>query len=308
METHHRILRKQSILLFGILCILLPATLFLQTDLTNLRAEIVSDYGDVAVESSTANAAGADEYVDDTNGNTTHTIKEESCFEARTNTTPTHLYGKLPTPYINLGFAKMGSSSIHAFFGCAGYRSTHYRCLPGSSCAKCIRQSIEDGLPPLQHCGSADVFAQIDDGSKGHYPQVEYIDELATGHPNATFLLPFRSMEKWYKSMKGWHQMNIKLRRANITGLPIGTGKNVDEFSTWWCWHVKRVRDIVARNPSHALVEINLEDPSTRERMGEMFGVDESCWGKANANSNIHPELNGTADSVEKKRWRLNGS
>lgn len=42
--------------------------------------------------------------------------------------------------------------------------------------------------------------------------------------------------------------------------------------------------------------------------MGEMFGVDESCWGKANANSKIHPELNGTADSVEKKGWRLNGS
>eukprot|EP01082_Thalassiosira_pseudonana_P005216 g4809.t1 g4809 contig17:93488-94420(+) len=226
----------------------------------------------------------------------------ESCFRARNDTIPKNLYGKLQTPYINLGFAKIGTSSIHSFFGCAGYRSTHYRCSVTTSCAECIRQSVEEGLPPLHYCVMADVYSQIDDGSHGHYPQIEYLKEFVNGYPNATFLLPFRSMEKWYKSMQNWHNqekgMDEHLMMANISGLPVGIGRNIEEFSTWWCWHVNRVRELVAQSPSHALVEINLEDASLSERMSDVFDIDESCWGHVNANHELHTDLNNDTETT----------
>ena len=239
----------------------------------------------------------------------------QECFIARTDTVPTSLYGTLPRPYINLGFAKMGTSSIHSFFGCGGYRSLHYRCGKSFSCAKCMQESADDGLPPLSKCMDADVYAQIDDGSGGHYPQVELLDEIVRGHPNATFFLTFRSMEKWYHSLSHWppkagrrSTMMYRLLNSNISGFPATDSskdinqEHIEEFSNWFCRHVQRVRNIVAQNPSHALVEIDIEDPGTAERMADIFNVDKSCWVRANANSHLHPELN---QSKVKNPWCL---
>eukprot|EP00571_Detonula_confervacea_P011035 CAMPEP_0172306294 /NCGR_PEP_ID=MMETSP1058-20130122/7394_1 /TAXON_ID=83371 /ORGANISM="Detonula confervacea, Strain CCMP 353" /LENGTH=123 /DNA_ID=CAMNT_0013018127 /DNA_START=8 /DNA_END=376 /DNA_ORIENTATION=+ len=89
-------------------------------------------------------------------------IRTDSCLRARKDTIPQSLYGNLSLPFINLGFPKMGTSSIHAFFGCAGYKSVHYRCQRNTFCAECIVQSTQAGLPPLKKCGYADVFSQLD--------------------------------------------------------------------------------------------------------------------------------------------------
>lgn len=88
----------------------------------------------------------------------------EGCFVARNDTVPTSRYGELSPPFINLGFPKIGSSSIHSFFACAGYRAMHYRCRAEYTCAECVRKSVTEGLPPFAKCGKADVYSQIDDG------------------------------------------------------------------------------------------------------------------------------------------------
>lgn len=91
----------------------------------------------------------------------------------------------LPFPVINLGFPKMGTSSIHAFFGCAGYRSMHFRCNKSYACAECLRkQSLQyvraknqgemvgKKTVNLKECGIADVYSQID--RDDYFPQVGY--------------------------------------------------------------------------------------------------------------------------------------
>ena len=168
----------------------------------------------------------------------------------------------------------------------------------------CMKESVDAGLPPLSQCGEADMYAQIDNGS--YFPQIELLEEIVEGHPNATLFLTFRSMEKWYHSIKHWPprprgpHMNQRFRKLNITGLPPGEGRNIEELSDWYCKHVQRVRDIVARNPSHTLVEVDIEDPTIGQRMEDMFGIEKSCWGHANVNANIHPELNESEVEVSK--------
>ncbi|KAL9179539.1 hypothetical protein ACHAXT_008829 [Thalassiosira profunda] len=229
-----------------------------------------------------------------------------ACLRARNDTVPISLYGKLPKPYVNLGFPKMGTSSLHAYFSCGGLVSTHYKCGRGSKkCGVCTRESVEAGSPPLAQCGAADVYAQMDDGM--YFPQIELLEEFVRGHPEATFFLTFRNMSKWYHSISHWPprkngpHMDERFKKLNITGSPTrATKSNPQEFEDWYCSHVKRVRDIVARNPSHTLVEVDIEDPEIGQRMEDTFGIRKSCWGHANVNINIHADVNASEVGVSK--------
>jgi hypothetical protein len=97
-------------------------------------------------------------------------VYSSSCYHPRRLPLPP-ANGTLPFPVINLGFPKMGTSSIHAFFGCGGYRSMHFRCNKNYACAECLRtQYIEKQEVNLKECGIADVYSQID--RDDYFPQV----------------------------------------------------------------------------------------------------------------------------------------
>jgi hypothetical protein len=74
----------------------------------------------------------------------------------------------------------MGTSSLHAFFGCAGYRSMHFRCHKSFACAECLKKQHHEhrekgiGKVDLKQCGTADVYSQID--RDDYFPQVSYIE------------------------------------------------------------------------------------------------------------------------------------
>jgi len=113
--------------------------------------------------------------------------------------------------------------------------------------------------------------------------QVNYLNEIVRGVPNATFILTFRNMTNWYKSMSNFNNMRQRFEEANITGLPRGVGRNVSEFSHFYCEYVKRVREEVAKYPGrHELIEIDIEDPMVGWQMEEAFGTSHTCWGKKN--------------------------
>ena len=223
-----------------------------------------------------------------------------SCLKARNNTVSPSLYHKLPKPFINLGFPKMGTTTLNAFFNCGGYKSHHYICGEKLLCAKCIQQSIRHGEPPFARCNDGDVWTQLDNGR--WFPQVELLEKIVEGYPQATFFLMFRSVEKWHNSLLNWppnrtkhNAMTERLMNFNITGLRKGNGSDISLFSDWHCGHVNRVRELVSKYPSHSLVEIDIEDVSIGERMSEMFGINESCWRHANANVNKQPDMGGSA-------------
>ncbi|KAL7444926.1 hypothetical protein ACHAXM_009648 [Skeletonema potamos] len=189
---------------------------------------------------------------------------------------------------------KMGSTSLHSYFKCGGYKSVHWElCGPNRTfCGDCIKESIQAGLPPLAKCKQVDVYAQIDKGPE-NLVQVNYLNEIVRGVPNATFILTFRNMTNWYMSMSHWlpnsypmNSMRARFEVANITGLPAGVGRNVSEFSDFYCDYVKRVREEVAKYPGHELIEIDIEDPMVGWQMEEMFGINQTCWGKSNAGKN----------------------
>lgn len=78
-----------------------------------------------------------------------------------------------------------------------------------------------------------------------------------------------------------------------------GSGSQ-QEFTNFFCEHVRRVREIV---PSNRLVEIDIEDPTVGARMSDIFDVDEGYWSKTNVNGKLHPEIGWST----KPNWRIIG-
>lgn len=225
----------------------------------------------------------------------TRLIDTNSCFQARNNTIPSSLYRKLPKPFINLGFPKMGTTSLHHFFQCGGITSYHYLCGKGGKtkplCAECIQQSVSRGQQPFAQCqDDGEAWTQIDNGK--YFPQIQLLDKFVEGYPQATFILLFRNMEKWYNSMENWppnrtkHEpLTQRLLKLSLPGLSKTRGDKVSTFSKWFCDHVNRVRDIVAKSPSHSLVEIDIEDPAAGEYLETIFGIKRTCFAKKNSHS-----------------------
>ena len=189
---------------------------------------------------------------------------------------------------------KMGSTSLHSYFRCGNYTSVHWICsgdtTSGTFCGDCIEESIKAGLQPLSKCPSVDSYAQIDRGPE-NMVQVNHLDEIVSGIPNATFIMTFRNMTKWYMSMSRWlgiagkdksNNMRVRFQNADIKGLPPGVGRNLSEFSKFYCEYVKRVRSTIAKYPGHELIEVDIEDPTAGLRMEEAFGVSHACWAKTN--------------------------
>jgi hypothetical protein len=239
---------------------------------------------------------------------------ETSCLRAREDAIPQNMRGPnyLSLPVINLGMPKMGSSSLQYFFGCAGYGSSHWWCggkeYDSLVCAKCIHDSVKGGSElPFDKCGGGPIYTQIDGGWVGrvqYFPQVELLDLLVNAYPNGTFLLTFRDMVDWHRSLMHWtpktnkRPLDKRMMNANITGLVADVNDDESEqlrdFTNFFCDHVNRVREIV---PRHRLVEINIDDMQyTGTYLSEVFDVDESCWKRTNVNDRIHDADHGDDD------------
>jgi len=121
-------------------------------------------------------------------------------------------------PFISLGFAKTGSTSLNHFLRCAGnVRSCHYF-LPNEmgQIADCLYKADQDGKPMLQSCGYPQYcggYTQMEHDYLGLTPQVDKLELMVQEEPNATLIFPFRNFERWVRSQNAW---SIKHAQQNM--------------------------------------------------------------------------------------------
>jgi hypothetical protein len=223
------------------------------------------------------------------------TAAEDSCFLPDTNSTQALAKSvrkgeqTLSLPILNLGMPKAGSSSLNSFFQCAGLRSDH-----GQNGFNML-EGVEGGKPPIASSlprGKGlrvQAFTQLDVSFETcAFPQIQLLDELHQEQPNATFILNFRPVMDWIRSAKAWRGMAARWKKCELPGLVCeGKGKVCPDqnLRSWWCGHVKHIRQFVKHYPSHKLIELDLyDDRGTSKVMAELFGTNQTCWGKANVN------------------------
>jgi hypothetical protein len=219
-------------------------------------------------------------------------------------------------PVLNLGLPKVGSSTLAAFFRCVGLKGTHQFMKDGKKLEGiCLRDAARLGLPPLQNCApNAEFLMQMDaEYPFGHslhphlsskwrddcfFPQLELLEILHEEVPDATYVMNFRPLGDWIKSLTEWGDLLPRFSKCHLPNMPRGIPKDVrrpeHDMALFWCSHVLHVRHFVQEFPSHILIELDLYDSNTSAAvLSSLFpnrhktatAEEQSCWGHANKRS-----------------------
>lgn len=133
---------------------------------------------------------------------------------------------------------------------------------------------------------------------KCYFPQIQALEEFSREHPDAVFLLNMRNVEHWIHSVQQWFGLAKRLASCEAgpeSPLP-------EHLKAWYCQQMLRVRQFVADHPSHTLMEIDIEDNTTGQRLQDMFGLSASYWVQHNRNkrkNNKEPEITSPEEDLE---------
>jgi hypothetical protein len=239
-----------------------------------------------------------DSTVDSSNPAAMHQYEhlDHDCFEPY----PTPMMGTHDlSQIINVGMPKCGSNSLHQFFN-QDFNSRHFHCGRVGFCGECMEKYIEANQPPIQNCGKFKVLTQMDYTTFSYcvFPQITYLEEIYKEAPNATFILPFRNVTGWIKSISEWvipgdftPTLRLRLNKScDFTSIGIEQNSLLEDenMKKLYCNHVKHVRQFVHDHPSLTLIEFSIEDPNAGNILASHFPVDASNWGKNNANPKIN--------------------
>ena len=228
----------------------------------------------------------------------------------------------LNLPVINVGFPKVGSTSLHLLAECIGWKSVHWRFdnpyyamnsseekfkYAGREMQMCAR----DGKPMLSCVSGYDVYAQIDvvasESGGCAFPQISNLQGLILENPMATFVLPSRNAEAWAISAIKFRRLDARIAACclpeldlpcNISGVPSSAASALTDRS----WIKRLARAFVhEHNRARAFLrraelalgvrwfEFELESLSAAETVTTNLGISTrtrkkptECWGHAN--------------------------
>ena len=146
------------------------------------------------------------------------------------------------------------------------------------------------------------------------FPQHHHLDAIHRSYPNATLILNQRSVRAWVDSVMSWDKtMQYRIlnefyqqestrflfenstsndnNEGDQTSAPppfanSNTATNKRYLEIVYNYHTEHVRDFVARHPSHALVEVNIDHDDAGTILAESFGLNADCWGHFNKKNN----------------------
>ena len=196
-------------------------------------------------------------------------------------------HSNVALPILNVGYPKLGSTTLHTYFNCIGIPSDHGQNGPKMNNRTKHQQPLFDSPGAPQKA----AYMQLDTTywDKGIYPQISLLDELHDDYPNATLVLNFRPIQDWLASLSNWHGMRSRLQYMTIPGLILTDAQRHhrhhalrllqhntslrtlrkemgdvaitnQQLARWVCGHVNHLREYVHWYPSHTLLELDLYD------------------------------------------------
>ena len=195
---------------------------------------------------------------------------------------------------INLGLPKTGSTTLHHFFQCGGFSSSHWFCGGKKKCAECIRANLKNGSAPLEGCDNFAVFTQIDDPSllpsSCYFPQVDALQALYRHYPHALFLLPRRNSGAWTRSVRKWSMMG-SLMSDRMRACTFQTRGKIEDLHQFYHEHLEAVRAFARVNPKMKILEYDVEQP--KPLFDHFKNISQHCWGHWNINFNASLQNGG---------------
>ena len=262
----------------------------------------------------------------------------------------------VPLPILNVGMPKLGSTSLYYYFECKGLAATHWNLGTEKFEGLCMRDAVKVGLPPLETCTSSDnsgnttqtqihkqkqythAIMQMDvalplgsrygnlkaafrssvEKDDCFFPQLSLLEEFHAENPHATFVMTFRPMQDWVKSIVSWFSMLERLQQCHLPNLPRGIpslSEHKSETETqnyleatmtqFFCSHVLHVRNFVRDHPTHNLIELDLYDERTPYLLDGLFPSSLQLTSPSDASTptNNGTTANGTGAALESSCW-----
>jgi hypothetical protein len=185
-----------------------------------------------------------------------------------------------------IGFPKSGTSTIQRALVSAGLRSVHWK-LGERHVGPLVYEGLLRRGDPLAMFPGVDALTQMDVCLPGkglnHWPNLDFNVLLAIRrlHPGCLLVLNRRDPQAIARSMVGWNEMNRRLARLDVPGLPAGFGASAEDLVAWIENHYRAAAMAFAGDPR--FLDLDIAAAEAPARLGAALGVEIRWWGVANS-------------------------
>lgn len=184
-----------------------------------------------------------------------------------------------------VGFPKSGTMTLQTALTRSRIRSAHWH-VPAGYVGQIIyenhfqRRPLLAGLEDFEAITQADVC--IPHEGRNFWPQLDLaiLHKVRREYPACTFLLNLRDPHGIARSIAGWGNLQERITRSDIPGLPAGFGASEAQLVDWIETHYAAVRS--AFGGDERLVELDIAHPGAPAALGAALGVEIAWWGTAN--------------------------
>jgi hypothetical protein len=201
---------------------------------------------------------------------------------------------------VAIGFPKSGTSTLYEALLKAGLRAAHWT-HHGQPIGKLVYDGwFEDG-DPFARVQDLDAIAQMDfcqpAKKLNYWPNLDLalLAAIRDRHPDCVLILNTRPAEGIASSIERWGDVQDRITREYIPGLPAGRGATRAELVRWIEAHFAAARRMFRDDP--AFVELDITAPDAAEKLGRALGIPITWWGIANANP--RPPESGVTAAVK---------
>jgi len=120
------------------------------------------------------------------------------------------------------------------------------------------------------------------------FPQMDYkavVRPILRQYPRARFILNVRDPAAWVQSVKNHNDMRARLTRADLPGLPPGTGHEDAELIDWLRRHwaaVERFFECEGARERLLSFDIDQDSEAAKAQLEGFLGRQGVRWGKTN--------------------------
>jgi len=219
-----------------------------------------------------------------------------------------------------LGMPKTATTALHEAFVAMGLPSVHWALFSDGSASdtalrtrgkgaeerlvsRQIRRALEEGLSPLERLPPGTrAVAQMDslvwrsrrrDAVLGDFPQMDYegvVRPLLQRYPGAKFILNMREVQGWIRSLGAHNDMRERMIKADLPGLPSGSGQEDEELTVWVERHWAETQRLFEREKAtERLLLLPIDQGHARAKdLLEAFLQRPVRWEVANASERNH--------------------
>lgn len=209
---------------------------------------------------------------------------------------------KVPAPIILLGFPKAGTTTIDHYFRCNSLHVSHEECYDNPdkkgktrNCGQRMMENLEHGRPIFHRTGDYHVYTGIFHSTTCIFPQLTHLEEMHENHPNATFLLHMRDLDKWVDSTRRWSRhmrygtMYTQMADCFVENPPDRENQTLVDsvLKNKYQKVIDGARKLVQEHPSHRLIEVHVDRDDAEDIMDASFfhSPRENCWSHENVNT-----------------------